>query len=309
MKQSRRQFLQSTFGSAALAALPLGWQRALAANSTPLGDTRLTVLSDGNLVLPAGFILPTGLPEKELTTFLTENDLTASQFEPPCNIALWQNDDRTILFDVGAGPNFMPSAGQLLESLDDAGIDPSDITDVVFTHAHPDHLWGLVDDFDELSFPDAEYHMHATEWDFWRAADTIDKLSDARKTFAVGAQNRLVYLEDQIKLFNYGDEILPGVEAVDSHGHTPGHTSFALHAGSSSVMLLGDAITHPVLSFARYDWPSGSDQDPEQGRLTRKTLLDRLSYEQSDLLGYHLPHPGLGRVERDGNVFRYLSDG
>lgn len=309
MQNERRHFLISSATSAAvLAGLPLISTPVFASTTIPVGGASLMVLSDGNLVLPGNMIVPPDIPAEQLTSLLEKNSLSgSSSYEPACNCALWQQQDKLVLFDVGAGPNFMQSAGKLLESLEQAQIDPAEITDVVFTHAHPDHLWGLIDDFDELAFPEANYHMNAVEWDYWRGSDTIDKLPEARKVFAVGAQNRLSLLEDRIVLCNHGDEVLPGIEAVNTAGHTPGHTSFALHEGSDSVMLLGDALLHPVISFQKFDWPSGSDQDMELARQTRRKLLDRLVQDNMQLLGFHLPHPGLGHAERSDSAYRYVT--
>jgi len=262
------------------------------------------MVSDGNLVLPVDFLFP-DVPGDQLQPVLEAANLGADgTLAPDCNVTLVKSGDRTILFDVGAGPNFMPSAGTLLDNLDAQGIDPASITDVVFTHAHPDHLWGLIDDFDELIFSQAAYHMNRIEWDYWRADDTLDKIPDARKSFVVGAQNRFGYLEDRIELFDYGAEVVPGIEAVNTSGHTPGHTSFAVHDGSQNLMIVGDALTNHVLSFQYPDWPSGSDQDPEQGRKTRTQLLDRLAGDGTTLIGFHMPHPGIGNVERTGD--RYI---
>lgn len=305
MKRDRRQFLSSSVGCAAIAA-QLVSTGSVAGTKAAFGESELTILSDGNLSLPSGMLFSESIDVDEKAAFLKETNLSASPYEPDCNVVLWRKNERLVLFDVGSGSHFMPSAGKLLDDLEGLDIDPSDITDVVFTHGHPDHLWGLVDDFDELAFPEAAYYVNATEWDYWQDKDTISKLPESRKVFAVGAQSRFAYIEDRVNLFQYGDEILPGIEAVDTHGHTPGHTSFALHQGSSSMLVLGDALTHPVISFQKANWPSGSDQDPEAGKVTRLALLDRLAQEKMQIVGFHLPHPGMGVVERDGNAFRYI---
>jgi len=305
MSITRRQFLSGSVGCAALGAQLFSSQSA-AGIKTAFGSSELILLSDGNLSLPSGLILPDAIDQGEKEAFLEANNLNVSHFEPDCNLALWRTNDRLVLFDVGAGSNFMPSAGQLLSDFESLEIDPADVTDVVFTHAHPDHLWGLLDDFDELAFPEAAYYMNKIEWRYWQDDNTFDQLPDERKSFAVGAKNRFAYLEDQINLFGYGDEVLPGIEAVDTHGHTPGHTSFALHQGANSILVLGDALTHPIISFQKANWPSGSDQDPQAGTATRLALLDRLAQDKMQIVGFHLPHPGLGSVERDGSLYRYV---
>lgn len=303
LEQTRRTFLHTGMAAAASLLLPAG---LTGARAFEIGDAVLTSVSDGNLVLPLSFSYPDA-PQDELIALLEKNGLPTDSLLPDCNVPILKTPDRLIMFDVGSGNNFMPSAGKLLGNMEDAGFDPADVTDVVFTHGHPDHLWGLLDDFDEIVFPNASFHMGRAEWDFWRDPGTVDAMPEERKTFAVGAQNRLAVLEDMINLFEPGAEVLPGVEAVDTSGHTPGHMSFMLHGGSEPVLVAGDAITHFAVSFAHPAWPSGSDQDAEKGVATRLKLLDRLAADKAALSAYHLPTPGEGRVERDGTAYRFVA--
>ncbi len=175
---------------------------------------------------------------------------------------------------------------------------PMRITHVVFfTHAHPDHLWGVLDDFDDLVFANATYMIGQTEWDYWRDPNTVSTIGEAR-VLAVGAARRLEALEDVIQFFADGDEVLPGVMALATFGHTPGHMSFEVRAGSEAMLIGGDAIGNHHVAFARPDWAGGADQDPERAALTRLRLLDMLAQDKMALMGFHLPHGGLGRVER-----------
>lgn len=300
---SRREILQ--FLSYGTATLSLSWPTvAGAAAKFSAGEAELTVVSDGNLVLPAAFIFP-DIEEAERTALLTEYNLPTDTLSPDCNISLLRSGDRLAIFDVGSGPNFMPSAGKLVENLAEAGIDPAEVTDVIFTHAHPDHFWGLTDELDELVFPDATYRMAQVEWDFWKADDTLDKMPEDRKSFVVGAQNRMPLIEGRIELFAPGTEVFPGVEAVDTPGHTPGHVSFMVHGGSEPMLIAGDVLSNAV-SFAKPDWHWGTDQDPALGAQTRKKLLDRLAADKVRLIGFHLPHPGSGMAEAKGDGYRFV---
>ncbi len=301
----RRSMIAGSLG--VLGATTLGVQALFAANKFALGTLTIDVVSDGHMVLPMNFIYPNA-PEQELKQLLTANGLALDVAEPDCNLTLVRDGARTILFDVGSGPFFMPTAGKLSASLEALGVAPEDITHVVFTHAHPDHLWGVFDDFDEPVFPNATYMISRTEFDFWIDPAAVDVMPEARKTFAVGARSRLQALEDIIERFDVGAEILPGVLAVDSSGHTPGHCSFEVRSGSESALVVGDAITHNLISFGHPDWPAGSDQDTEKGIATRAMLLDRLASEKMQIIGYHLPYPGTGYVERKDGAYRFVAE-
>ncbi|WGH79621.1 MBL fold metallo-hydrolase [Jannaschia ovalis] len=291
---SRRHFLAA---AAAGLALP---RYAVARTTLPDGAV-LTTVSDGSLVLPGDFIFAP-MPEAELGPLLAELGVSRDRLTPECNLALLQRGDRTVLFDAGAGPDFMPTAGTLPDALDAAGIAPEAVTDVVFTHAHPDHLWGVLDDFGDPMFPEAAHHMGAAERDYWADPATVDTIGAARATFAVGAARRIDELGDRIQTFADGAEIVPGVEAVLSPGHTPGHMAFR----TEGVLILGDAITNAHVALARPEWPSGSDQDQALAAETRLRLIDQVLADDLQIVGFHLPNGGMGRLERAGDGFRFL---
>lgn len=300
-----RRTVLTGLGAFAVTASPIS---ALARASATVGDYELISLSDGNLVLPGSFFFD-GLPQDELTRILALYNIVPDQLEPPCNVSLLQHADRTVLFDAGAGPAFMPSAGTLLESLDTVGVAPDDVTHIVFTHAHPDHLWGVLDDFDDEVFANAEYMIGQAEWDYWRDPDTVNSIGEARAAFAVGANRRLEVIEDRVSFFRDGEEILPGIMAHASFGHTPGHMCFEVRDGTEAVMIGGDAIGNHHVAFARPDWTSGADQDRELAARTRARLLDKLAHDQTPLMGFHLPGGGIGRVERKDGAYLFVESG
>lgn len=304
MKLSRRHFLQ---GSAGASFATLSGYASTSMASVKVGFVQIDVVSDGSLTLPGSFIFDP-MPKDELAPILEKHNQSVDQLTPPCNVTLMRSDDRTVLFDVGSGPDFAPNSGVLLDSLDALGVAPEDVTDIVFTHAHPDHLWGLLDDFEEPLFPEASYMIGKTEWDYWMNPNTVDAIGEARASFAVGAQRRLAMIEDNIAFFNDGEEIMPGVAARKSFGHTPGHMAFEVASGSESVMIIGDAIGNHHVAFERPDWASGSDQDQGTAAKTRGSLLDQLASSKMQVIGYHLKGNGLGRVEKSGSAYRFVQD-
>ncbi len=302
MPLSRRNFIAGLASIPAVAMAP-----RLVKAELQIGSGTLTTVSDGNLVLPGSFVFES-MPQAELGPVLDTFKLSADRLTPDCNIAVYRDEQHTVLFDVGSGPDFMPSAGKLLESLAQIGLGPADITHVLFTHAHPDHIWGLLDDFDEPVFDNASYLMGRTEWDYWWNPETVDTIGDARAAFAVGAKRRMEAIEDKVIQIDDGQEILPGIAAVATPGHTPGHMSFEVRRGTQAAMVIGDAIGNHHVAFRRPDWLSGSDQDTVKAAETRLFLLDRLSHEQMPLVGFHLPNGGIGQVESRSDGYHFVGD-
>ncbi|MDE0983843.1 MAG: MBL fold metallo-hydrolase [Yoonia sp.] len=301
---TRRKLIQSVPAGLVAATLPLPvWS----ATTMSLGSMQIDVLSDGNLVLP-GSTNVDDLHADELSKIMQKYDISSEQRTPDCNVTLIRDGERVILIDVGSGPEFMASAGRLQDALAAIDVDPYDVTHVVFTHAHPDHLWGLLDDFEDPAFPNATYLIGKSEWDYWIDPETVNTIGEARTTFAVGARRRLALIEDNITFFKDGEEILPGIAARATFGHTPGHMAFHIAQGSNNLMVLGDCVGNHHVAFERPEWRAGSDQDGDLGAATRVALLDQLASEHMSIIGYHMPYPGIGRAEKRGDGFIFVAE-
>lgn len=270
-----------------------------------VGAAEVTVISDGELELPFAFFLP-GRSEAEI-----ENAFGAGSVKQPIkaqvNVALVRIGDSLLLVDTGGGSDFMPGLGKLSDRLGEAGVNPEQITHVVFTHAHADHLWGTIDPLtDDSMFESAKHVMVAAERDYWVRPGIEADMPEAFRAMAIGTQRRLKAIAGRLGSDRAGSDILPGVTLIDTGGHTPGHVSIRIESGGQQLMIGGDALSSAQVSFAYPDWRWGPDMDSDRAVSTRRKLLDMLATDKTLLLGYHLPWPGLGRVERSGTAFRYV---
>lgn len=273
-----------------------------------LGSFEITIILDGTLSFPMSFALPGRDKADVEDLFASAGDKAPDGIMAQVNVTLVKTGDALILIDTGGGPDFMPSVGRLADNLEAAGISADAVTHVIFTHAHADHLWGVIDPLDDGSrFPNARHIMTAAEFDYWTTPDREAQVPDVFKPMAVGTARRLKAIAERIEMRNAGEEITTGVHIVDTAGHTPGHVSVLLRSGSEQLMIGGDALAHSLVSFAAPRWRWGSDMDGDRAAATRQCLLDRLASEQIPLIGYHLPWPGIGRVERKDLAFCFIA--
>jgi glyoxylase-like metal-dependent hydrolase (beta-lactamase superfamily II) len=286
-------------GGAGHAALP-GFRLSV-------GAIEVTVVSDGTLTVPLSFSLPQ-VPRTVADAFLASQGLPVGESLIPTNVSIVRSGDELILIDAGSGANFQPSAGKLAANLEALGIDLAEITRVVFTHCHADHLWGAIDDFDDSErFPNATYVLAVQEWDFWTNPDTSARLPDWLKGMARGNARILQRLESRTERRGPGESVAPGLTFIDTIGHTPGHMSLMLESGGNRLLIGADALAHAAVSFAHPEWGWGSDLDSDRAVATRRRLLDWLAADRIPLIGFHLPWPGYGMVERRENAYRFVA--
>lgn len=270
-----------------------------------LGQAKLTVVSDGYF-LNAGASLGINADEGELEAFLTSHFLDVKDNYAHTNHVVIELGDAKVLVDVGSGDRFQPTAGRMLANLEAAGIDADSITHVMLTHAHPDHVWGIRDDFDEAIFPDAEYLIGATEHAWWTKDNRVNEVEQGMQQLVLGAVNSLNAVDSHLTRATDGHEVAPGLTMVASPGHTPGHMSLMVESDGHSLLVLGDAISHAYISFERPEWFTGFDMDGPAAVETRARLLDQVTADSTAVLGYHFPFPGVGNVMKTGDTYRFL---
>lgn len=304
MHVARRHFLTRTAALISAAALPLAPLRGWAVTTMTAGDLRVDSVSDGHIEFPPDFAFSM-IPKAERDGLLRSLDIDPQAvMRSPLNVTLLRQGDRVVLFDVGSGPDFVPTAGTLIDALAAVEVAPEDVTDVIFTHGHPDHLWGVLDDFDEPLFSEATHRMGRVEFDYWIDPATIGTIGEDRQSFAAGAMRRLTALGERIERFEDGAEVLPGIRAIMTPGHTPGHMSFSIGTPGDGLFVTGDFVTM-LTGFARPDLGTMTDHDPALAARTRQAMLARLADEGWTILGYHLPQGGIGKVRRAGEAYAF----
>ena len=194
-----------------------------------------------------------------------------------------------VLFDTG-----LDAAG-ITGPLNEAGIAPEDVSIVVLTHMHGDHIGGLTRDDGSPTFANARYVTGRTEFDAWA------KMDDE------GFEAKVRPLAEKMTFIGDGDSVVSGITGMAAHGHTPGHMVYMLESGSERLLLAADTANHYVWSLAYPDWEVRFDMDKRQAAATRKEVFGMLAAERVPFIGYHMPFPGIGFVETRGESgFRYV---
>jgi glyoxylase-like metal-dependent hydrolase (beta-lactamase superfamily II) len=301
---SRRSVLAGVGGVAASLVLP---KRTWAAAAGPyrVGKYKVTVLSDGVRSMPSGFLWP-DVPDTDLAAAFGQ--VAAPEFiETPNNVTLIEGGDRVILVDAGSGPNFDPATGRLEDALQAAGVAAADVTDLIFTHGHPDHLWGALDDFEELPrFANARHVMTELEHSFWTGPVPAGAPA-FHEGMVLGARRVLSELDGMVERVDLDFTVAPGIDLVPTPGHTPGHVAVRIEDSGESLLVIGDALTNATVSFLHPDWPLATDVDWNAAVATRLLLLDMVAENELPVVGFHLPWPGAGRVERLSNGYAFTS--
>jgi glyoxylase-like metal-dependent hydrolase (beta-lactamase superfamily II) len=245
----------------------------------------------------------TNQPAEAVGTLLEQNFLPTDQFVNSFSPVLIDTGSDVILFDTGFGESArQQGGGRLIEGLAAAGYMPDDITAVVVTHMHGDHIGGLMEK-GKPSFTKARYIAGQTEYDFWtdgaRAGTPAEGNQKAVLANVKPLAEKMTFLKD-------GGEVVSGITAMSAPGHTPGHMIFNVESQNKRLVLTADTANHYVLSLQRPDWEVRFDMDKAQAAATRKKVFDMIATDRVAFLGYHMPFPAVGYAEKQETGYRFV---
>jgi glyoxylase-like metal-dependent hydrolase (beta-lactamase superfamily II) len=270
-----------------------------------VGDIEITAVHDGVAMRPVeGLVRNAELGDVKKA--LTEAFLPDTALPITFTALVIRSGGKTVLIDTGNGDNGAPTSGHFMRNFRAAGFDPAQVDTVLISHFHGDHIGGLRLKDGTAPFAKAEIMVPETEWAFWM---DDAKMSAAPEGMKGGFQNvRRVFgpVAKDVKQFQAGKELAPGVTAVAAPGHTPGHTAFRIASGDKQLMMVADITNHPALFVRNPAWAAVFDMDAEVARDTRVKILDMAAADRIQLAFYHAPFPATGHVLKDGSGFRFV---
>ena len=324
MTISRRNFIvTASAAGAGLALSPLELSRAAAETGSSqvqnpsqvenpgfhrfqFGDFEITTLSDGRRAGQAPEkIYAFEQDPKEVAALLEENLLPADRFVNSFTPVLINTGKELVLFDTGMGAGGREAGvGKLTSALEASGYKTDDVSLVVLSHFHPDHIGGLMED-GKPAFANARYAAGQKEFDFWTDPARLD--SPLKGAAELVAKN-VTPLADKMTFLSEDSEVVSGIHPVAAYGHTPGHLAFRVETGGKSLMLVSDTMNHFVITLQRPEWHVSFDIDKEAAVQTRKRMFDMIATDRLPFIGYHMPFPALAYLKREGEGYRYIAE-
>ncbi|WP_316167503.1 MULTISPECIES: MBL fold metallo-hydrolase [unclassified Bradyrhizobium] len=320
---SRRQVLVAAAAVGAASALsPLGLSIARAAVPAAgaqapgfyrykVGDYECTSINDGARTFPMPDKFVTNLPKEEALAAADEAYMPKGMVTVPFNPQLINTGSKLVLIDTGNGVANLEASkgavGRTLQNLAAAGVDPKSIDIVVLSHMHGDHINGIRLADGALAFPNAELKVPAKEWEFWASDDNAAKAqSDLMKGNFANFKKVFAGLEGKVTKYDWDKEVAPGITAIGTPGHTPGHTSFAVASGNAKVLIQSDVTNIPEFFLRNPDWHVMYDTDAELAQATRHKFYDMAAAEKATVIGFHFQFPSVGHVEKNGSTYRLI---
>ena len=276
-----------------------------------LGNFEVTNILDGK-------VIRNGLANKfaedqpiaRVQELALRQQIDAERFEHPFTPTLINTGNHLVLFDTGNGNlrhgvgvgdfSGMPESN-LCKHLASIGYRPEDIDIVVITHGHPDHIGGLMIE-DQPVFKNARYVFGADEFNYWTRGENI---RERRKINRELFMKLAAPLAEKSTFINPGDEVVPGINAIDASGHSFGQIAYHIESSGKQLVIWADVAIHYIVSLQRPDWFVDVDDDKEKAVVTRRRILDMVATDKLWAIGYHMPFPAVGFVEKVQDHYRW----
>jgi glyoxylase-like metal-dependent hydrolase (beta-lactamase superfamily II) len=303
----------TSFGLPAVkAAVPAAGAQAPGFYRYKVGAYECTSINDGarSFSMPDKFV--TNVPKEEALKAAEAAYMPKGMVTVPFNPQLINTGSKLILIDCGNGVSMLEptkgAVGRTLQNLSAAGVDPKSIDMVVMSHLHPDHTNGIRAADGSMAFPNAELLVPAKEWEFWMSDDNAAKAqsNEMMKNYFANVKKIYAGIESKVTRYDWGKEVAPGITAIGTPGHTPGHTSFAVASGDAKVLIQADVTNIPEFFLRNPDWHVAYDIEPELAQTTRHKFYDMAAAEKATVVGFHFTFPSIGHVEKDGNKYRLI---
>lgn len=311
----RREFLvtaAATTTVSALGTLPASAAAPMLGTQAPgffrfkIGDFEVTALHDGSIAGEIDDKRIPNVPFADVVKHMESQFISVKPFINQFNAMVVNTGSKLVLIDSGFANNGAPTTGRLAANLAAAGIDPKTIDTVLISHFHPDHINGLRTKEGELVYGGAEHVVPSGDFAHYMSEEKMNAAPEAaRGAFKVAVRVFAPNAKD-VRQAEWGKEWAPGITAIQSDGHTPGHTSFVVSSGGKTLLVVGDASNDPRVFAKNPEWHLGFDLDKQKAVETRKKLLDMASADKMQVSFYHAAFPATGYVAKNGNGYDWF---
>jgi len=290
MKSLRISILAMSLAAAPAWASDMGPQPVPAAAETfTLGEFRITSLRDAVNVVPNdGSVFGVDIGPKAVAEVLSKAGQRTEAIELSVDALLVRKGSEAIVIDTGLGPAV---PGSLVTSLRIAGATPDEVTTVLITHVHSDHVGGLVTSEKQSAFKHAVIKISEPDWKWLQQQP---EMADLTKVIA-----------SQVETFTPGEDVAAGIKSIRIPGHTPGHVGYMISSKGETLLDVGDTIHSSIVSLAKPDWAMGYDSDLAVGRTSRHEVLTQLAADHQLIFAPHFPYPGVGWIVSQDDHFAW----
>ncbi len=273
-----------------------------------VGETEVIVLEDGYSYAPNKLFPDHDLDRAHAAARQSGTDYDGEQALVPIHAFVIRKGDRVVVVDAGSPPDFVDTAGAFPQALAEAGVRPEDVTHLVMTHLHIDHVGGMIDAEGRAVFPNAELISGQGDWDHFTSDEVQARLSGRALGSFLTSRRSIEPYADRRRDVAGETEVLPGITMVPLPGHTPGHSGVHVSDGDAQLLIWGDTIHCETFQMAEPDWGVLYDIDQDAARASRKRIFDRAATDNLTVTGPHVRGPGFRKVERMKQGYRLVPD-